>query len=88
MATKRQLLFEQIDQILWNDWDPIGVNDSSEATDEYRSYVPHLVKLKLEGADKHKIANHLYHIETVNIGLSGNKNHCESIAQKIVDLGY
>ncbi|MGV3612490.1 MAG: hypothetical protein ACO1N0_16145 [Fluviicola sp.] len=79
----RKALFERIDEILWNDWDPIGINDSSEATDEYRSYVPHLVKLKLEGADTSKIANHLYLIETVNIGLSGNKIHCEEIARKI-----
>lgn len=86
MATKKQLLFEQIDRILWNDWDPIGVNDSSEATDEYRSYVPQLLKLKLEGADKTKIADHLHHIETVNIGLNGNKIHCKEIAQKIIDL--
>jgi hypothetical protein len=83
---KNAALFEQIDQILWNDWDPIGVNDSNEATDEYRGYVPHLVKLKLEGADAIKIANHLHHIETVNIGLSGNKTRCKEIARKISDL--
>jgi len=83
---KNAALFEQIDQILWNDWDPIGVSDSSEATDEYRGYVPHLVKLKLEGADVIKIANHLHHVERVNIGLSGNKTRCEEIARKINDL--
>lgn len=86
MQRKSTRLFNQIDEILWNDWDPIGVNDSDEATDEYRSYVRHLVKLKLEGADQTKIANHLYHIETVNIGLSGNKTRCEEIARKISDL--
>lgn len=86
MANKKQALLEKIDQILWNDWDPIGVNDSEEATDEYSSYVPHLLKLKLEGADKQKITDHLHHIETVNIGLSGNKVHCKEIAQKIIDL--
>lgn len=83
---KKATLFVQIDRILWNDWDPIGVNDSDLATDEYRGYVPHLVKLKLEGADKIKIADHLHHVETVNIGLSGNKDHCKEIAQKIIDL--
>ena len=35
-------LYKRIDEILWEDWDPIGVNDVEEARDEYQSYLPGL----------------------------------------------
>lgn len=86
MKNKNSALFDAIDTILWEDWDPIGINDSNQVKDEYRGYVPHLLKLKLEGADKTKITRHLTHIETVNIGLSGNPVRCELVAKKIIEL--
>jgi hypothetical protein len=30
-------IYNQIDEILWKDWDPIGVNDFEDARDEYSS---------------------------------------------------
>ena len=78
-------IYELIDEILWKDWDPIGVNDIEDVRDEYQSYTPHIFSLTIHGADKIKIAEHLCKIETVNMGLTGDKNHCEEIAQKIID---
>ncbi|NDV56883.1 hypothetical protein [Bacteroides sp. 519] len=75
-----------IDEILWKDWDPIGVNDNENLRDEYQSYTPHVFKLKKEGADLHKIARHLYQLETVGMGMSGNLMRCEVIAEKIIEL--
>lgn len=86
----KELIYQQIDEILWCDWDPIGVNDCEEIRDEYRSYVPGLVALKQQGADLHKISKHLYRIVTVAMGISGDKTlmmeHCREIAKKIIDL--
>lgn len=31
---------EAVRRILWEDWDPIGVNDHPGAIDEYDSYAP------------------------------------------------
>ncbi len=42
--------------------------------------------MTIQGANKVKIAKHLYEIETVNMGMSGNKIHCEQIAEKILKL--
>jgi hypothetical protein len=88
MKKKDTALYEQIDEILWNDWDPIGLNDQEEIRDEYQSYTPHLFKLKTRGAGKVKISEHLYRIETIDIGLEGNKARCEEVAQKIADIPY
>ncbi len=85
MTADQKRIYEVIDQILWKDWDPIGVNDIDDVRDEYQSYTPHIFSLTIQGADKIKIAEHLYKIETINMGMTGNKNHCEEIAQKIID---
>ncbi len=86
MTARQKYIFKTIDEILWNDWDPIGVNDSGVGRDEYQNYVSGIFKLVMEGADKVKIANRLFQLETVSIGLPGNKENCERVAQKLIDL--
>ena len=86
MTEKQKILYNAIDEILWKDWDPIGVNDIEEVRNEYQDYTPHIFSLTIQGADKVKIAKHLYEIETVNMGMTGNKIHCEQIAEKILKL--
>lgn len=78
-------LYESIDLILWNDWDPIGINDIAPR-DEYQSYTPTIFKLKTIGADSETIAKTLYKIETETIGVSGNIDHCRQVAEKIINL--
>lgn len=75
-------LFETIDFILWNEWDPIGINDIAPR-DEYQSYTPTIFELKNKGANKELIAKTLYKIETETMRLFGNFEHCEFIADKI-----
>jgi hypothetical protein len=84
MTEKQKKLYKAIDEILWKDWDPIGVNDIEDVRDEYQGYTPHIFSLTIHGADKVKIAEHLFEIETVNMGMNGNKIHCEKIAEKIL----
>ena len=86
MKKQYKELYYKIDEILWSDWDPVGINDIESIRDEYRSYVPHLVKLKEENADLIKIASHLYRVETVDIGVCGSIERCKEIAQKIINL--
>jgi len=42
--------------------------------------------LKLQGAEKKKIADYLYEMETINMGTNGNKQNCEFVAEKIINL--
>jgi hypothetical protein len=58
-------------EVLMRDWDPIGVIDVPEAQDEYDSYVPEFVALLVRNASDEEIANALYRIETVAMGMNG-----------------
>ena len=78
--------FNQIAEILWNDWDPIGVNGISAARDEYHSYVWKVVDFKLKGVDSDVIAQYLFQIETGHMGLTGNLENCRRVSQIIMNL--
>lgn len=83
---KKSKLWKEVDKILWEEWDPIGVNDSGP-NDEYSSYVPSIVKLFNEGADEHKISKCLQHHASVNMGLSNSIfEHHQKIAKKLCAL--
>jgi hypothetical protein len=86
MTSDEEIIYKAIDDILWNDWDPIGINHAIEARDEYSSYVSMIYNLKKSGADVDTIAHQLHSIVTKNIGLFSNIDHCIEVAKKIKDL--
>lgn len=59
---------QRIRQILLRDWDPIGVQDISEAQDEYDSYVGGVYRLLASGATEAQVVDHLWRIENDTIG--------------------
>lgn len=83
---EHQTICNSIEKILWEDWDPICVNDTEEARDEYKSYVPIIFNLVINDASKELITNSLYNISTITMGLYGNIEHCSKIADKIISL--
>ncbi len=86
MKIKDKRIYDLIDEILWHDWDPIGVNDFEEARDEYSGYTLSIFNLKISGANKSKISKYLFSLEKVNMGLFGNIVNCEIVAEKIVNV--
>jgi hypothetical protein len=86
MEDRLKNAFNQIDGILWNDWDPIGVKEISEARDEYHSYVWKVVDFKLTGVASEIIAQYLFQIETGHMGLTGNLEDCRRVSQIIINL--
>ncbi len=86
MIEEQNPIYKKIDEILWFDWDPIGVNCFQETRDEYYGYLPQIYSLKINGADKDEIAKTLNKIETNNMGLSGNIDKCRKIAEKILEI--
>ncbi len=70
--------------VLWREWDPIGVNQYPQAGDEYDSYVPTIVQFLHRHVDRHRLIDHLWSIETVDMGLCGNRGHTESIADRLL----
>lgn len=84
MSLEEKSLYKVIDEILWNDWDPIGVNDIEDARDEYQSYTSQVFGLKINNTDKEIIAQHLLKIERELMGLPGNLENCRKVAEKLV----
>ena len=81
---ENEKLISEVDRILWEDWDPIGVNEISEARDEYSSYVFIVVRLLREGADAEQIAHHLKIIEEDTIGMTVYDDHRKRVACNLV----
>jgi hypothetical protein len=79
-------LYKGIDEILWVYWDPIGINYTDSARDEYQGYLPAIYSLKKSGAAVEAIAKELHAFETNNMGLSGNMEKCIEVAEKIKSI--
>jgi hypothetical protein len=75
-----------VQNILRNDWDPIGVNHEPLAKAEYDSYAPQILRMLLEGAVQRHFSDHLHQLATVAMGLQGNKAHDKSVAAKLLLL--
>ena len=79
------LLYKKIDDILWFDWDPIGINDIAPRN-EYQSYVPEILRLIKAKANRLEIAKRLHILETENMGICGTIENCLIIADKILNI--
>jgi hypothetical protein len=83
---KYKELYQAIDEILWKDWDPLCVNEFEEARDEYQSYTLEIIKLKVDNVDREIIAQKLNGIAISSMGLTGNIDHCRTVADQIISL--
>lgn len=64
-----RFLIAQVDSVLWEVWDPIGVNDAPEARDEYTSYAPAVAQMLRSGASDVEIERHLAQIILYRMGM-------------------
>ena len=80
---KPKRLAEAVSEVLFREWDPIGVNDNEECRDEYDSYVPGVCRPLLQGADEYRIAAHLEQVARVNIGLTPKTEHHRKVARRL-----
>ncbi|MCE5302554.1 MAG: hypothetical protein LLF97_05525 [Planctomycetaceae bacterium] len=71
-----------VHDVLIHDWDPIGCGVPD---DEYDSYIPGICRLLRDGANEIKIGAHLEDIQTVSMGLRGNKDRNRQIAHILVE---
>ncbi len=85
----RQALSE-VCQVLWEKWDPIGVNDMPGAFGEYDDYAPAVCTLLRHGADDTEIADYLHRSEIGRMGLDASgREHTEMVIASLraIDLG-
>ena len=62
---------QEIGRILWEQWDPIGVNSDEKARGEYDAYVNPVYVWLTDGSSDSQIAFRLLSIATERMGLSG-----------------
>ena len=67
---KRKELLQAVKEVLFREWDPIGVNSNPACSDEYDSYASGIDRLLQAEADEYKIAEHLRNLQRVNMGMS------------------
>ncbi len=67
-------IMSDIRRVLWEQWDPIGVNDEPKAFGEYNGYASSIYNLLMRGAADDEIAQQLHTYETVNMGLHRRTN--------------
>ena len=80
----RQLeLYQAIDEILWRDWDPIGISKLEGPRDEYQMYLPEVHRLALAG-DRAKMVEYLFWAATDRMGLTTQRNQHVATADKIL----
>lgn len=63
-------LLPVVSDILFREWDPIGVNSNELCRDEYDGYVPGLVYYLLSGADESELASWLSQVQRDSMGMS------------------
>ena len=86
MATESRLL-PAVRGILFEKWDPIGVNDSELCRNEYDSYASALVRLLLDGADEFKLAARLSEFKRVSMGMSAIDEELDrEVARRLLAL--
>jgi len=85
LSSEQKAFYKEVERILWERWDPIGVYEpDAEWDDEYDSYVPHIFRLAIEDKDAVRIARSLSASAEQNMGLSAAKEHDLNIAKLIV----
>ena len=70
LASTAKRMLNAVRRVLWETWDPIGVNDRADASDEYDSYAPTIVGMLLRDCTAHDLERHLSKLETDSMGLS------------------
>jgi hypothetical protein len=83
---RAQRYHRAIREILLRDWDPIGAADIPEAQDEYDSYIPGIYSRLIRHVSQRDLFDHLWEIETQNMGLGANHAKTDAVAQKLVTL--
>lgn len=78
---------DSIRQILFHEWDPIGVNDTPSISHEYDAYIAPIYRLLLGSRSEEEICDFLFRTERDAIGVScDSPDQLRSVAQKLLRL--
>lgn len=75
----------QVSEILWEVWDPIGLNSDLAQRDEYEDYVADVVGMLIRGLPEAKLADCLHRIAIEQIGVS-RWSSAQRAAKQLIQL--
>ncbi|ELO0983535.1 MAG TPA: hypothetical protein DEU90_09215 [Enterobacter asburiae] len=81
-----RFLYEQVRSVLLQEWDPIGINDLIEASDEYDAYVQPICEMLYAGKEIEDIYQYLHWVATDHMCLNGDSDLDRIIAEKLFYL--
>lgn len=81
-------LHNRIDEILWSNWDPMGISKIGGARDEYHDYLPDVFRMTLEDAPPRAIAEYLHTVARDKMSLISSVDDHLLVAQMIHDLTH
>lgn len=84
--SKYKRILKEISEILWNEWDPVGVNDVPEARDEYDSYLGTVYWLLAVKAPDAFLYSYLYYVESVLMGLPKPGSKIKKTISKLKEI--
>jgi hypothetical protein len=80
-------IMNEIHDVMWLDWDPIGVRELGGPEDEYDSYIGGAYRLLAQGENADALVDYLYQIETDAMGGAlRDKNLLRPVAEKLLKI--
>jgi|tagenome__1003787_1003787.scaffolds.fasta_scaffold20497959_2 hypothetical protein len=87
-ASKRGIrIQDSIRQVLYNDWDPLGINDYPSTVDEYDDYIAPIYRILVGSRSCDEVAETLRRLAIEKMGVSaGGTEKLDSVAKKLLRL--
>ena len=86
LLPKQLELYQAIDEILWNEWDPIGINLLPSRRDEYNEYIAVIFNLVMKNVTELELEEYLDEVVRNRMGLRSHKQSNKPIAEKIIEM--
>lgn len=77
---------KRIERLLWEEWDPIGLNDNPEWCDEYDTYALKVWGMVRRGDSQGQIADYLTSVEIEQIELTADPDRNLIVAGKALKV--
>jgi len=77
---------ENLKRLLWEEWDPIGINAENCAQDEYDAYAVEVERRLERRRPVEEIAAYLKWVQVYRMGIADNPTLDNAIARKAMDI--
>lgn len=76
---------ERLKDPLWEEWDPIGVNETDCPRDEYDSYALKIQSMLMSNSSRDEVLSYLVWLRTEYIGISKKGDPATVADQRVAD---